>query len=648
MVPSTTPGSVTPEEPSSVALDKVVVTAHPFGRRQDEIAQATDALYGSDLSRRQAATLGETLASQPGVNATYFGPGASRPVIRGLGGDRVKVLQNGVGTIDASTLSPDHNVSLDPLLADRIEIVRGPATLLYGSAAIGGVVNAIDNRAPQEIPDTPFTGRFEGRLGSAADERSAAVLFEGADGLGAWHLDGFKRRSNDLRIPGFADPANPVNHGRLTNSAIDSDGAAAGAALINEAGRLGASYSGYNSIYGTVAEEDVTIDMRQRRLDLEGDITRAFGPIRSARAKFGSAEYRHREREGDEIGTIFTNRGYEGRIDLLNAEIAGFEGEIGAQLSRSDFAMIGDERLYPRSLTRNAAVFVFEEAALDPVTLQLGARHEQQRVRLLDDDGVETDRRRRDLFSTSAGFIWTPAPDYAVALSLARSERAPTAQELYSNGPHPATGTFEIGDTGLGKEKSTGVELNFRKRTGWITGAISLFHNRFDGYVFEEATGAIEDDLDVFRYIQRDARFTGGEIEVVAHLLEGGARSLHLRFVADRVRGTAISPDEPLPRIPPLRESIGLEWTRRDWTAGIEVRHANAQNRNASTETRTGAYTLVGASIGRRFEIGGVSYELFLRGANLGDEDARVHTSFLKDIAPLPGRDFMLGLHASF
>ena len=285
---------------------------------------------------------------------------------------------------------------------------------------------------------------------------------------------------------------------------------------------------------------------------------------------------------------------------------------------------------------------------MDPAPVQLGVRYEEQRIRLLDDAGAETDHRNQDLLGASAGLVWNLGPDYAITLSAAHSERAPTAQELYSNGPHPATAAFEIGNPALAKERSTGLDLNLRKRTGRVTGAVSLFQNRFHGYVFEEATGAMKEELTVYRFAQRDARFSGGEIETIFHLIEGGPQTLHLRVAADWVRATATGPDEPLPRIPPLRAILGLEWARHDWSAGLEVQCVGPQNRIAPTETRTGGYTLVSAHAGRRFLLGRLNCELFLRGTNLGKEEARAHTSFLKNIAPLPGRNLALGLRATF
>ncbi len=669
-----------PAHAEPVTLENFVVSASPFARAQDEIAAPTSVLAGQRLLLQRAGSLGETLAGEPGVSSTWFGPGASRPVIRGLSGDRIRVLTGGIGTLDASVISPDHAVSLDPLLIDRIEIVRGPATLLYGGSAIGGVVNVIDARIPEEAPASAFGGRIETRLGSAADERAAAGVITGAAGAFAWRLDGFTRQTDDLRIPDFAETAalledhdeeeeGPPARGILPNTATKTSGAGLGLTYLTQRGHLGFSYSGFDSLYGVPGhthghheeeeedheeehaeeehgDEGVRLDVRQRRWDVHGEIFDLSSVFHTARLQLGAADYSHIELEGDEIGTRFSNRAYEGRLEFLHNKIGAFEGAVGAQVSRSDFAAVGDEAFVPPSVTNNLAVFLYEEIARERVTWQLGARVERQEVK--PDAGTGLASRSHTGASLSGGFVWKLDDSWSLAVSVNRSERAPNAQELYADGPHAGTGSYEVGDATLGLERAHGLDLSLRKRIGRVTGVATVFVNDFDGYIFEQATGAEEDELPVYAYVQRDARFHGAELELIAHLHEGSGSQLDVRFVADTVRATNRTDGEALPRITPARAGIGIDYRHGAWSVGTEFRHSFAQNRVALNETATDSHTLVNVSAAWRFKLGRTDAELFARGSNLNNTTARVHASFLKDVAPLPGRDVALGLRVAF
>jgi iron complex outermembrane recepter protein len=654
-----------------VTLQNVLVTAHPYARSQTEIAQPTSVLAGRQLALRQTASLGELLAGEPGVSSTWFGPGASRPIIRGLGGDRLRVLQNGIGLLDVSVTSPDHAVALDPLLIERVEVVRGPASLLYGSSAVGGVVNVISHRIHQNLPESALEGRAEGRLGSADDERSGGIVLEGAAGPIAWHVDGYRRQTKDVEIPGFAESARlreehgdedeDVVAGRIPNTAMTVDGGAFGLSFIGDSGYVGVAFSGHNALYGVPggghehedegepgAEEehgDVRIDLRQRRLDLEGEQKLSAGTLRALRFKIGRAEYRHQELEGDEIGTVFTNEGHEGRLELLHDEIGGFTGALGVQHSRSKFNAVGEEAFLPPTRTNQWALFVFEEAPIGPVTWQVGARAEQQDIDVRDGSGRGRDEHE---FSLSTAVVWPFADGWSLATSLAQTQRPPNAQELYANGPHIGTNAFEIGDETLGRETSHGLDVSLRRHAGRVTGSLTAFVNRFDGFIFEQPTGEEEDGLAVYEFVQRDARFAGIELETVFHLHKADGQMLDLTLAADLVRGREKTSDVNLPRITPPRVRAGLDWMHGPWSAGAEVHHVLEQNRTAPEEYSTGEYTLVSAYAGWRFVTAATTLDLFVRGTNLTDREARVHTSFLKDIAPLPGRGVVAGVRISF
>ncbi|HEX8680139.1 MAG TPA: TonB-dependent receptor plug domain-containing protein, partial [Chthoniobacterales bacterium] len=378
-----------PTPADEAAHERVVVSSTPLGGDLFEQTQSVTVLTGEELEIRLEPTIGETLNREPGISSTYFGPNASRPVIRGLGEDRVRVLQNGVGTIDVSNVSPDHAVSVEPLTIKTIDVVRGPATLLYGPNTVGGVVNVIDNRVPTEPLERRLMGKADGRLSSADEQRSGAGLVEFQLGHVVVHLDGFKRATEDIEIPGFArserlrrlqplEPGEPEPRDTLPNSFSESEGGAAGASYVWERGYVGVAYSVFDSNYGTVAEPDVTIDLEQRRWDVRGAFNKPFAAINAINYKWSRSEYTHTEFEGPEVGTVFDVEGYDGRLEVLHEKLGIFEGGLGYQTQRTDFSALGAEAFLPPVETETHAAFVFEEIAMEPFRLQFGARYDHQ------------------------------------------------------------------------------------------------------------------------------------------------------------------------------------------------------------------------------------------------------------------------------
>ncbi|HSL82357.1 MAG TPA: TonB-dependent receptor, partial [Thermoanaerobaculia bacterium] len=527
--------------------EELVVTATAVPRRQLDVAQPTTVLSGEELATRSGTTLGETLNEQPGVSSSYFGPGAGRPIIRGFGGDRIRVLESGLGSADASSTSPDHAVSSDPMTAERIEVIRGPATLLYGSSAVGGVVNVLNGRIPAYVPEEDLTGHLHLRGGSVADELSGALKLQGAlGGRIAWHADYLRRETDDYEIPGFAE----VEHheegeeeheeedeervrGILENSSQETESGSFGLSWVADQGYLGISVSGMDTNYGVpghghgheeegeheVEEEDhedeeeapVRIDLRQRRIDLAGELLRDTGPFRGMKLRLGSADYEHVELEGAEVGTRFTTESIEGRLELVQRRGGRLSGTVGLQGSTTDFSAFGEEAFVPPSSTDLLALFAYEEIDLSPLRLQFGGRWETQDV------STETDLPDRsfDAFSASAGAIWPVDSKRDLALTLSRSERIPTANELYADGPHAATRAFEVGDPSLDTETALGLDLSLRRHEGRITGTVTGFYNRFDDYIFERFTGEEEDELAVIEFTQRDAEFWGAEAQAL-------------------------------------------------------------------------------------------------------------------------------------
>ena len=649
------------QEPT--ALDELVVTANPFDQTLFQLVQPTTVLTGENLLLKMQPTLGETLNNEPGVSSTWFGPGASRPVIRGLGEDRVRMLQNGTSVIDVSNVSPDHAVATDPLSIRAVEVVRGPATLLYGPNTIGGVVNVIDDRIPQEgFTGTYPTGKFKTRAGSVDDLFSQAGVVTWGAGPIVFHLDGFNSDTDDLEIPGYArsealrkaNPVTPEPRDTLPNSATESKGAGLGGSHVWDRGYLGFSYSGMDSNYGTVAEPDVTIGLHQRRWDMRGAVYAPQPWIKEINYKLGYSDYDHTEFEGSEVGTRFLIKGYDGRIELLHEKTGLFEGAFGFESQGSDFSALGEEAFLPPVETNVNSAFVFEEIPLDPFRLQFGARYDYQT-----NDSVSNAAfgpgicREFNAFSTAAGIVYIPVEDYAIALSFAYTQRPPTYVELFADGPHVATGTFEVGDPDLGTEDSLSVDLSLRKKSGRVTGSISGFYYRFDDFISLQPTGQLDpvDSLPVYDYRPIGATFYGGEIETTFHLLEAvvtGDQRLDLILGADYVHAEDRSTGEPAPRIPPFRTRAALEYEQGPFDARLEGLYAASQDRHADYELPTDGYFLVNASISYDLQLGGVATTIYLKGSNLTNEEARQSTSFLKDIAPMPGRGVVLGLRAEF
>lgn len=700
--PSSTPHSHAGE---SVTLEHFLVTASPFQRDQADLAQATTVLADTALAQRRAFTLGETLSGLPGINSTWFGPGASRPIIRGLGSDRLRLLENGVGTLDASVISPDHAVSVEPLLVDRIEAVRGPASLLYGGSAIGGVVNVLTHRIETEVPERPVAGGVEARYGSSAHEFSLGgtaniALPRSDDHAVVLHLDGFHREANDVAIPGYAESAAvraeeteyalqdgeepPVfARGTLPNSAVRSRGGSAGLSWVSGSGHVGFNRSYFETNYGVpghahAEEEDgheeghaagsndgVRIELRQRRWDVQGESRESSGIFSGGRFKFGQADYEHRELEDGQVGTVYRNRGYEARAELLHRDLAGLAGTWGIHFGRTDLEALGDEAFVPSVRTEQRAVFAYEEIRRGDWTGEFGARFERQELATRDGSGRG---RSDDAIGLSVGTVWNPAPGWTVAASAVWSHRAPNAQEAYAFGPHLGTNAFEFGNADLARERSLGLELSLRRRAGRVTGEVTVFAHRFSDYIFERANGLVavrhdehfdfedpaeldehdrEGTLPVYEFTATDARFRGAEAEVIVHLHDETRHRLDLRLSADFVRAED-GVGDPLPRIPAARFGVGLDWRRGDWTAGVDWQQTRRQGRVAAAESPSDGYGLLSAQVSWCHQTAHGAWDVFLRATNLTDEEARPHTSFLKDLAPLPGRSATIGLRRSF
>lgn len=650
---------------STIKPQEVVVTATPLRESSLETTQPTTIVGGADLVRLRALSLGETLASQPGINATYFGPQASRPVIRGLSGERVQMYEDGGEALDVSALSSDHSVTIDPLIAERMEVVRGPATLLYGSGASGGLVNVITNRIPERMVQTPLSGAFELRGDSGIGERSGVALLDAGSGPWAFHIDGHKRETDDVRIPGFAlsralrdrlqaEGADiDETRDRLTNSDGESDGGAVGGSYIGSRGFAGVGVSKFNTNYGipdTGGEEGVRIDMNQTKYDFKGELRDIGSFITVARFRGTYNDYEHAEVEGGgDIGTLFQQKGMDGRLAFDHAPIAGWRGNFGIQLRDIDLDVTGEEALVPPSKSRNTGYFLFEERAFGPVTVDVGTRLEQQRIEV----GGESDLPDydRNAVSLSSGVLWKATPEYSVALNLTSTQRHPSATELYANGPHIASQRFELGDSTLGRERAQTVDLGLRKTEGAWRGSISAFRSDYTRYTYAALTGEFEGEADellpIVQYTQADAEFSGFEAEIHLPVIEAGAGAFSTRLLADYVRAK-LKDGGDLPQIPPMRLGGELTYELEQFASSVSVMRYDGQDRVSEDELPTDGYTMVNVDMSYRMPFGRKSMLMFLKGANLLDEEARRHTSPLKDVAPLPGRSVAAGVRFEF
>ncbi|MHA6722741.1 TonB-dependent receptor [Sphingomonas sp. RS2018] len=669
--------------PTTRAAD-IVVTA-PVRTSETDVLQGTSIVTGEKLTRDLRPTIGETLSRLPGVSATSFGPAASRPILRGFQGERIRVLTDGIGAIDVSNTSVDHAVIIDPLLAERIEVLRGPSALLFGSSAVGGVVNVIDTRIPRTVPTEGFRVNGIATYGSAADERSGGLAGDVAltDKI-VLHADGSYLKADDLRTgrgfilspaaraaalsqvgrpqTGVDEPidfaASAALRDRLPNTAIETWTAGAGASIITDTGSLGISYSHYDSLYGVPIryatevgqeQEAPRLDIAQDRVDLRAEVKTGGTILESIRLRAGHANYRHFELEEDgSIGTAFYNKGTEGRLELVQANRGGWQGASGIQYFNRNFDVVGDEAFLPKSETNQVGIFTLQQYANGPFRGEAGLRYENtdQAAREVIGDGRFTPAERHfETLSGSLGGSFEVADGIRIGLNGSRTARAPSAEELFANGPHAGTQAYELGNPNFRTEKAWGLEATLHAHSDGFSFDASAYHSWFDDYIYEAQTGdapcvaaAGEDvDLPCFRYLQAGARYYGFEADASVRLARIGGYTVNADLVGDYVHAD-IRGGGPIPRIPPMRLLGGLEAQGDRLTARAEVEHAFDQDRVAAFETPTNGYTLVNASVAWK-PFGTDRTTLMVSASNVFDVLARRHSSVLKDFAPLSGRD---------
>ncbi|MDO3383272.1 TonB-dependent receptor [Gilvimarinus algae] len=695
----------------STVIEVVDVTGMPWHISQLESATPVSVLSGDALRDQQSATLGDTLNKQVGVHSSYYGPVAGTPIIRGLSGPRVLVAQNGLDVGDVSRSGPDHAVTGEATTARQVEILRGPATLFYGNGAIGGVVNVVDDRVPQ---DADTFGQWQLEYNSANNE----PLIEGSANIGvsdnfAVHVDGFWREADDLEIPGYAEaePEEGAAYGILENSAYDSQGATIGGSYIGEEGFAGVSVGRLERTYGIPGHSHdgvaVQAELEQDRLQFVSERSFDHDVLAEARLRYGYTDYQHRELEGDAIGTTFENEQHEARLDLFHQPFAEWRGAASLHVKRQENAAQGEEAFTPPSLTESYALALMEERHFGDFLVQLGGRIERIEVDahdvILDPEGERGTYRLGQTFtpySFSIGTVWDFTDGYNLGVNLTHSQRAPSATEVFSYGPHIGAGSFEVGavfdilanDEGdwvvnfsgdpIELETSNNIDISLRKFTGDLGFVIGAFYNQVDDFYYARATGleaesghdhdhGHEDEHDhehdhahdqedehdheeehdhdhedellpVYQFTAADVELYGFEGEVHWQVSD----PLMLRFTTDYIRAT-LRDGGNLPRIPPLRAGLAAEYEVGAWALHASATHYFEADKTAELETTTDAYTWVDAEVSYTLPLWGGT-KVYVRGDNLLDETARVHSSFIKDIAPRAGRSVSAGIRASF
>jgi iron complex outermembrane recepter protein len=665
-------------------LATVRVWATAVDEDPEKIASPFSILEGNKLFERTQATLGDTLNSLPGVHSDTFGGGATRPVIRGQTAPRVKVLSDSASLLDASDISPDHAVTTEPLLVERIEVLRGPATLLYGSGAIGGVVNVLDKKIPSAQPEDGFAGSISMRGASISREKAAALEMtaQATENL-VLHVEGTARDADDYRAANWEGS-------RVDGTGAESHSGSAGMSWVTDRGYIGLAYSYRDDDYGLPghsheyegchphgstlhcgshghdpgdADHDhdhehaaaPTVSLLSKRLDLRGEIKDPFAGVERIRLRASHTDYRHHELEADEISTTFRNDGHDARVEVQHAPLLGWRGVVGAQYANTESSAIGAEAFIPTTRSDTVGLFAVEHFQLsDTWHLEAGARQEWQKHRPVND------LRNRPEFSDSAtslsaAVIWEVVPEYFLTLSTARSERLPHAQELYARGIHLATNTYECGlvphpltcgglaenNASIEIETSNNVELSLRKTAGDLTFSVGGFYNKVDDYIYARTLDQFE-DFRLIKYTQHDAEFAGLEAEATYRLTD----QLSATVFGDYVRARLTNGGD-LPRVPARRYGTRFNAAVGRFGGELEYYRVNEQDDIAAYETATPGYDMVNLTVRYSPQVD-VGYSLFVRGSNLLDEEVWNHASFLARVVPLPGRGVSAGFSWSF
>lgn len=696
------------------SIETVTVFASGLHKTNMDMASPVTVLAGDELKNNAQATLGETLKGLPGVNATYFGPVSSSPIIRGLDGPRVKVLQNGLDSSDASRIGADHATTNESLTAQQIEVLRGPATLLYGSGAIGGVVNVVDQRIPTDQLNQ-LEGAVEIKYDSVSNGKTAAFNLAGGDQGFNLNINGLKRQSDDYKIPEMhlddhdehADDADHAHETtkKIDNTFIDSTVIDIGASYVSEHLTLGLSYGNVNTEYGipghdhahdhehedghehqvaiaeTVDEHSVYALLEQDRWQALAVWTPHNNIVEKVEARIGYTQYQHAEIEDGQIGTTFKNDSQEARFSVEHT-LGQWHGVVGYHYYFSDYQALGEEAFTPSTETRQHGLFLLEERNFDGITLELGARVEKYE---LDSSDIDTGHSHDDVdhheassylesfnnISLSTGLVWNIGSGYSTSINVTHSERAPSAAELLSNGLHISTGTYDLGlgyviedgevhfePENIKQETANNLDISFRKYSDNLGFTVNFYYNRVNNFYFQQATDYVfdqhdhelihvamadEDSAPVYQFTSQDATLYGVEFDLHYSLTD----ELSVKLFGDNSRIT-LEDDNYLPRVPANKLGGTINWQIADFDISTTATHYFAQNKIAFNETSTAGYTLLDAAVSYQFNLASVDSSVYLKANNLTNELAFVHSSFIKEIAPLPGRNIAIGIRAFF
>ena len=669
--------AIAAEEVSVQQLDEVVVTSTGLKHATAKSAKPVTVLSGEQLRTKVGQTLGDTLQNELGITSQSFGAGVGTPVIRGQAGPRVRVMQNSLGNNDVSALSPDHATGVDPIISERIEVLRGPSTLLYGNSAIGGIVNVIDNRIPEQVPDKLIGGAGEQRYDSVTNETSSALKLEGGKHGIAYHVDGFYRDQNNTHIGGrpideaavrSVDPSftsttvldNP--EGLINGSQARTRGGSIGVSKIGDAGLVGVAINSLEKLYGIPPDgkssDRVTVDLRQTKYDFKGQLNKPFKWAEELRMKFGYTDYKHIELDNGSPATTFINKSYESRLELEHQPIGIVKGIVGFQSVNSQFAALGDEALVPKSDIESYGLFAVESFAVGAVTYEMGLRGEWQTI-----SPEQRDSLTYLPISGSASALWQINQQHQISLGFTHSQRAPQIQELLSKGVHEATHSYEIGNSSLSKELSNNLDLGYRFNSTWMTAEINLFHNWVSDYIYQQRSSDVFDEENEIRAAncpaggsclpieesrQAAATFKGFEAQTIIPLMQNRYGAIDLTLFGDYTRGTFDNGND-VPRMPPLRYGLQLSYEKDDWSANARLTRGEAQTHPGLHETNTASYLLL--NLGTQYRLasfGESEILLFAKGKNLLNENIRNSTSYLRNFAPEPGRSAELGVRISY
>ncbi len=684
----------------SGALEEIVVHGHPLSA--EGLATPVDSVEGEELERKMADSIGAIVEGQPGIHNSSYGVAVGRPVIHGLGGARVRVMEDRIDVMDASVTSGDHAVTIDPFVVDGVEIFKGSGTLLYGSGAIGGVVDTHTGRIPHGARDV-LSGKLDLKLGDNANARSGSFRLDGGAGQFAWHFDGFARRADDYEIPGYAESAlfraleeeHGEEHGEeghededgdheddeeepfgvVPGSYMDVRGGAFGFSYVGDRGFAGLAVSRLDSEYGIPAhgheefhsedeheehgpadeEEEEEhghegegfpfIDLNQTRVDFEAALLDPLPGFSSFNLRAGTNDYEHFEIEpSGEIGTVFDSQAWEARAELSHGPLWDWTGAIGTQISGRSLSVVGEEAHAPPVDTRSLGVFWVGERSFEDFELEGGVR-----VETVEHSPVEGADRDFSLVSASLGAIIPLHADWTAAVQADYSTRAPVGEELFSDGPHVAAQSFEIGHPGLEEENALNLSVTLNGDGPNWSVAGTFYYTSFGDFIYLASTGEVRRELVVLQFLQGDAVFRGLDLEASMTLAEWGDARLRLTGLYDVVSAKLdTSGNEYLPRIPPQRFGAGLEFTWGAFRTNIDYLRTSRQDKLGDHELPTAGYEDLRAYISYDIERGSVLTQAYLRSSNLTGDEQRKHTSIIKDRAPAPDRTIEAGVRLRF